>query len=311
MKWSGNSLTGFFLRYFSFVVATFLKMQLNVGVSLEMTREKGQVWPAADLKSFDRQRGRSRFEGGGAAPNRLRAATFLSFLAGRCHPYLTIRALPTLLPLSVPPNQANTDHHAQIRKYKASMIASVIEAANCIWCILNEVEIEIWMWRTKEGWEQGSRVQRRASLQSHLDICRSFSPSLSPPPPLRPILSWPTPTGLATDTPTLALPVTPPPTVLPLPTLATPPLPTLPMPTLLPPLLPLLTPSLPLTSEPPLPTDSDFPRPPPTSLPPWGPSLRLPSLSRYRQSNHHFVLFLTSHLQVVEPVEQWGYKVAY
>merc|ERR1711990_1400960 len=85
----------------------------------------------------------------------------------------------------------------------------------------------------------------------------SFSPPLSPPPPLRPILRWPTPTGLATDTPTLALPVTPPPT------LATPPLPTLD--TLpLPPLLPLLLPLLPLLSptEPPLPTDSDSLRPP-------------------------------------------------
>merc|ERR1712212_315912 len=91
----------------------------------------------------------------------------------------------------------------------------------------------------------------------------SFSPSLSPPPPLRPILRWPMPTGLATDTPTLALPVTPPPT------LATPPLLTLD--TLpLPPLLPLLLPVLPLLSptEPLLPTDSDSLRPPPTSLPP-------------------------------------------
>merc|ERR1712198_344180 len=100
----------------------------------------------------------------------------------------------------------------------------------------------------------------------------SFSPSLSPPPLLRPILRWPTPTGSPTDTATLALPVTPPPT------LATPPLPTLD--TL--PLLPLLPPSLPPLSptEPPLPTDSDSLRPPPTSLPPLGPSLRLPSLSR-------------------------------
>merc|ERR1711990_1411363 len=83
----------------------------------------------------------------------------------------------------------------------------------------------------------------------------SFSPSLSPPPPLRPILRWPTPTGLATDTPTLALPVTPPPT------LATPPLPTLDT-LLLPPLLPLLL--LLSPTEPPLPTDSDSLRPPPT-----------------------------------------------
>merc|ERR1712210_137612 len=83
-------------------------------------------------------------------------------------------------------------------------------------------------------------------------------------PPLSPILRWPTPTGLATDTPTLALPVTPPPTpaTLPLPTLDT---------LLLPPLLPLpplLTLCLPLTSEPPLPTDSDSLRLPPTLLPP-------------------------------------------
>merc|ERR1712198_100071 len=83
----------------------------------------------------------------------------------------------------------------------------------------------------------------------------SFSPSLSPPPPLRPILRWPTPTGLPTDTATLALPVTPPPT------LDT--LPLLPLLPLLPPLLPLLSPT-----EPPLPTDSDSLRPPPTSLPP-------------------------------------------
>merc|ERR1712226_204425 len=89
----------------------------------------------------------------------------------------------------------------------------------------------------------------------------SFSPSLSPPPPLRPILRWLTPTGSATATPTLALPVlTPPPTPA---TLLTPMLPLL---MLLPPLPPLLTPSLPLMSEPQLPTDLDFLRPPPTLL---------------------------------------------
>ena len=50
MKISQNWLIGFFLRYLGLVVVTFLKMQLNVGrVSLAMTREKGQVWPAADL----------------------------------------------------------------------------------------------------------------------------------------------------------------------------------------------------------------------------------------------------------------------
>merc|ERR1712198_73401 len=83
----------------------------------------------------------------------------------------------------------------------------------------------------------------------------SFSPSLS----LRPILRWPTPTGSPTDTATLALPVTPPPTLAtpPLPTLDT--LPLLPLLPLLPPLLPPLSPT-----EPPLPTDSDSLRPPPT-----------------------------------------------
>merc|ERR1712088_1001498 len=97
----------------------------------------------------------------------------------------------------------------------------------------------------------------------------SFSPSLSPPPPLRPILRWLTPTGSATATPTLALPVlTPPPTLatLPPPTPAMLLTPMLPLLMLLPLLPPLLTPSLPLMSEPQLPTDSDFLRPPPTLL---------------------------------------------
>ena len=53
MKVSRNSLIGFFLRHFCLVVFDLSeanpKMQLNVGVSLAMTREKGQVWPAADL----------------------------------------------------------------------------------------------------------------------------------------------------------------------------------------------------------------------------------------------------------------------
>merc|ERR1712203_1111332 len=91
----------------------------------------------------------------------------------------------------------------------------------------------------------------------------SFSPSLSP------ILRWLTPTGLATATPTLALPVlTPPPTLatLPPPTPAMLLTPMLPLLMLLPPLPPLLTPSLPLMSEPQFPTDSDFLRPPPTLL---------------------------------------------
>merc|ERR1711981_1468192 len=76
------------------------------------------------------------------------------------------------------------------------------------------------------------------------------------------ILRWLTPTGLATATPTLALPVlTPPPTLatLPPPTPAMLLTPMLPLPMLLP---PLLTPSLPPMSEPQLPTDSDFLRPP-------------------------------------------------
>merc|ERR1712226_1312432 len=75
----------------------------------------------------------------------------------------------------------------------------------------------------------------------------SFSPSLSPPPSLRPILRWLTPTGLATATPTLALPVlTPPPTLatLPPPTLAMLLTPMLPLLMLLPPLLPSLSRSL-------------------------------------------------------------------
>merc|ERR1711936_1348281 len=75
----------------------------------------------------------------------------------------------------------------------------------------------------------------------------SFSPSLWP------ILRWLTPTGSATATPTLALPVlTPPPT----PAMLPPPM--LPLLMLLPPLPPLLMPSLPPMSEPQLPTDSDF-----------------------------------------------------
>ena len=53
IKVSRNSLISFFLQHFCLVVFDLSeanpKMQLNVGVSLGMTREKGQVWPAADL----------------------------------------------------------------------------------------------------------------------------------------------------------------------------------------------------------------------------------------------------------------------
>ena len=80
-----------------------------------MTREKGQVWPAADPKSEKLHFDGEELVRGRGARNRLSSATFLSWPAGASLPP-AIRALPTLPPLSVPPNQANTHHHAQIRK---------------------------------------------------------------------------------------------------------------------------------------------------------------------------------------------------
>merc|ERR1712226_1761759 len=119
----------------------------------------------------------------------------------------------------------------------------------------------------------------------------SFSPSLSP------ILRWLTPTGLATATPTLALPVlTPPPTLatLPPPTLAMLLTPMLPLLMLLPPLPPLLTPSL-----------------PPYVGTPVAHGLGLPEAATYVAPPVRAVAEAPIVEQVVEPVEQWGYKVAY
>ena len=87
----------------------------RASLSLRMTREKGQVWPAADPKSEKLHFYGEELVRGRGAGNRLSSATFLSWPAGACLPP-AIRALPTLPPLSVPPNQANTHHHAQIRK---------------------------------------------------------------------------------------------------------------------------------------------------------------------------------------------------
>ena len=69
-------------------------------------------------------RGRSCLWGRGGTGELEPARATFSVL-GRPVPPSAIRALPTLLSLSVPPNQANTDHHAQIRKYKALTAPSI------------------------------------------------------------------------------------------------------------------------------------------------------------------------------------------